>query len=92
MQKVAVLKEKQDCKVPQIIDWKLFIPEHHTFMASCTFFNALSILDNYLEKTTRNKLILPPGPYKTSFDTLPPPKSLLLHCNEINKVKNEVHG
>ena len=30
------------------------------------------------------------GSYKTSLDTSPPPKSLSLHCKQINKVKNEL--
>ena len=33
---------------------------------------------------------LSPGSYKTSPD--PPPKSLSLHCRQINKVKNELDG
>ena len=36
------------------------------------------------------RLTLPPGSYKTSLDTSPPPKSLSLHCKHINKVKNEL--
>ena len=35
---------------------------------------------------------LPPGSYKTSLDTSPPPKILSLHCKQINKVKNELNG
>ena len=35
---------------------------------------------------------LPPGLYKTSLDTSPPPISLSLHCKQISKVKNELDG
>ena len=45
-------------------------------MASNCFFKVLGILDNYLEKTTRNKLTLPLGTCQTSFGTSPPPKLL----------------
>ena len=61
-------------------------------MASNIFFIALGILDKHLEKTTIIKSTLPPGSYKTSLDTSPPPKSLSLHCKQINKVKNELDG
>ena len=90
--KVAVLQERQDWEPPQIKDLKLVIPEHYTFMASNTIFIALGILDKHLEKTMLIKSTLPPGSYKTSFDTSPPPKSLSLHCKQINKVKNELDG
>ena len=84
--KVAILQKRQDWEPPQIKDLKLVIPEHYTFIASNTIFIALGIRDNYLEKT------LPPGSYKISLDTSPPPKSLSLHCKQINKVKNELDG
>ena len=61
-------------------------------MASNIFFIALGIADKHLEKTTLIKSTLPPGSYKTSLDTSPPPKSLSLHCKQINKVKNELDG
>ena len=56
------------------------------------FFIALGIVDKHLQKTTLIKSTLPPGSYKTSLDILPPPKSLSIHCKQINKVKNELHG
>ena len=90
--KVAVLQERQDWVPPQIKDLRLVIPEHYTFMASNIFFIALGILDKHLEKTTLIKSTLPPGSYKTSLDTSPPPKLLSLHCKQINKVKNELDG
>ena len=90
--KVAVLQERQDWVPPQIKDLRLVIPEHYTFMASNIFFIALGIPDKHLEKTTLIKSTLPPGSYKTSLDTSPPPKSLSLHCKQINKVKNKLDG
>ena len=90
--KAAVLQERQDWVPPQIKDLKLVIPECYTFMASNIFFIALGILDKHLEKTTQIKSTLPPGSYKTSLDTSPPPKSLSLHCNQINEIKNELDG
>ena len=56
-------------------------------MADNTIFYTLSKQDNYLEKTTLARSTLPPGSYKTSLDTSPPPKVLSLHCKQINKVK-----
>ena len=61
-------------------------------MASNIFFIALGIADKHLEKTTLIKSVLPPGSYKTSLDTSPPPKPLSLHCKQINKVKNKLDG
>ena len=61
-------------------------------MADNTIFYALSKQDSYLEKTTLARSTLPPGSYKTSLDTSPPPKVLSLHCKQINKVKNELDG
>ena len=90
--KVAVLQQRQDWVPPQIKDLRLVIPEHYTFMASNIFFIALGIPDKHLEKTTLIKSTLPPGSYKTSLDTSPPPKILSLHCKQINKAKNELDG
>ena len=81
--KVAILQP------PQVEDLKLIVPKHYTLKASNTIFIALGIPDKYLEKTTLIKSTLPPGSYKTSLDTLLPPKSLSLHCNQINKIKNK---
>ena len=63
-------------------------------MAYNTTFHALplGIQDNYLEKTTLIRSTPPPGSYKTSLDTSPPPKMLSLHCKQIDKVKNESDG
>ena len=88
--KAAVLQERQDWEPPQIKELKLVIPQYYTFMASNMFFIALGISDKHLEKTTLIKSTLPPGSYKTSLDTLPPPQLLSLHCKQISKVKNEL--
>ena len=61
-------------------------------MAGNVIFYALGIQDKYLEKTTLTRSTLPPGSYKTSLDTSPPPKLFSLHCRQINKVKNELDG
>ena len=66
------------------------IPEDYTFMASNSIFIALGIQDKYLEKAALIKSGLPSGSYKTSLDTSSPPRSLSLHCKQINKVKNEL--
>ena len=78
--RAAVLQQRQDWEPPQIKNLKLVIPEHCTFMASNTIFIALGIPDNYLEKTMLIRSTFPPGSYKTSTDTSPPPNSLSLHC------------
>ena len=85
--KVAILQQRQDWEPPQIRDLKLAIPEDYTFIASNI---ALGIQDNYLEKTTLIRSRLFPGSYKTSLDTSPPPRSLSLHCKQINKIKDEL--
>ena len=68
------------------------IPEHYTFYTSNILFIALGILDKHLEKTTQIKATLLPGSNKTLLDTYPPPKSLSLHCKQINKVKKGLDG
>ena len=90
--KVAILQQRQDWEPPQIKDLRLVIPKDYTFVADNTIFISLGIRDKYLEKITLIRSILPPGSYKTSLDTSPPPKILLLHCKQINKVKNELDG
>ena len=90
--KVAILQQRQDWQPPQIKDPRLVIPEDYTFIAPNTIFISLGIQDNYLEKTTLIRSTLLPGSYKTSLDTSPPPRSLSLHCKQINKVKNELDG
>ena len=90
--KVAILQQRQDWEPPQIKDLRLVIPKDYTFVADNTIFISLGIRDKYLEKITLIRSVLPPGSHKTSIDTSPPPKILLLHCKQINKVKNELDG
>ena len=87
---VLIRRQRKDWEPTQIKDLKLVIPEDYTFMASNNIFIALDILDDYLEKTTLIRSTLPPGSYKTSLDTSPPPISFSLHCKQINKVKSEL--
>ena len=61
-------------------------------MTCSIIFTGLGIPNNYLEKTRLIRSTFPPGPYKTSLDTSPPPKSLSLHCKQIKEVKNELDG
>ena len=85
-------QQRQDWEPPQIKDLKLVILEQYAFMADNTIFIALGIPDNYLEKIMLTRSTLPLGSNKTFLDTSPPPKALSLHCNQINKVKNELDG
>ena len=90
--RVAISQQRQDCEPPQIKDIKLVIPEHDTFMADNTIFTVFGIPDNYLIKNMLIRSPLPPSSYKTSLNTLSPPKSLTLHCKLINRIKNELDG
>ena len=90
--KVAILQRRQGWNTLEIKDLKLFVQEDYTFMADNTIFIALGIPDNYVETTTLIKSKLLPASYKTSLDTSTPPRSLSLHCKQINKVKNELDG
>ena len=74
--KVAVLQQRHDWEPPQIKDLRLVIPKDYTFMADNIIFIVLGMQDKYLEKTTLIRSVLPPGSYKTSLDTSPPPKIL----------------
>ena len=88
--KEFVSQQRQDWEPPQIKDLELVIPKHYTFLADNTIFIALGIRDKYFEKTMLIRSTLPPGLYKTSLDLLP--RSLSLHCKQINKIKNELDG
>ena len=88
--KEFVLQSRQDWESPQIKDLKLVISKHYTFLADNTIFIALGIPNKYLKKTALIWSTLPPGSYKTSLD--PPPRSLSLHCKQINKVRNKLDG
>ena len=88
---MAILQQRKDWEPPKIKELKLVIPEDYKFMASYNIFIALGIQDKYFEKTTLIRSTLPPGSYKTSLDTSPPPRSLSLHCKQITKVKNKLN-
>ena len=88
--KEAVSQQRQNWATPQIKELKLVIPQYYTFTTSNIVFIALGIQDKHLEKTTLIKSALPPGSYKISLDTSPPPKLLSLHCKQINKVKTKL--
>ena len=90
--KISILQQRQGWESSQIKDLNLVIPKDYLFMADNAIFYAISIQDIYLEKTTLVRSTLPPGSYKTHLDTSPPPKILSLHCNQINKFKNELDG
>ena len=62
------------------------------FIADNAIFYTLGIQDKYLEKNTLIRSTLPPGSYKTSLDTSPPPKIFSLQCEQINKTKIELDG
>ena len=72
--KVSILQQRQGWEAPQVKDLKLIIPKEYLFMADNTIFIALGIQGKYLEKTMLIRSTLPPGFYKTSLDTSPPPK------------------
>ena len=69
----------------QIKDYKLIIPEHHTFVASALLFEAMGVSANFL---TNMKSLLTTGKYQTTLK--PPPKKITLHCQEIDKFHNEI--
>ena len=89
--KVAILQKRQDWEQPQSKDLKLVVPEDYTFIASNNIFIALCIQDKYLEKTTLIQSTLPAYTNHLLIHHLPP-ISLSLHCEQINKVKNELNG
>ena len=68
------------------------MPENYAFTADNNFFIALGMPKKILKNINIKYSLVFSGSYKTSFVTTPPPKSLSLHCNQINKVKNELDG
>ena len=90
--KVVVLQQRQDWEPPQIKDLMLMISKDYIFIADNAIFIAFGIQGKYFEKTMLIRSTLPPGSYKISLDTSPPPKLLSLHRKQINKVKNELNG
>ena len=88
--KEAILPQKQTWKVRQVLDIKLIILEYYALFASVILFDALALLS--VAKKGLQKSVLGSGSYQTPLDTWLSPKSLLLHCKYINRVKNEVDG
>ena len=68
------------------------MPENYAFNADNNFFIALGMPEEILKKINIKYSLVFSGLYKTQLVTTPPPKSLSLHCNQINKVKNELDG
>ena len=89
---VLIRRQRKNWEPTQMKKLKLAKPEDYTFMASNNVFIALGIPDDYLEKTTLIRSTLPPGSYKTSLDSSPPPISLSLRCKQTKKVRNELDG
>ena len=90
--KAAVSQQKQNWNAPHIKNLKLVVPENYAFIADNNFFTALGIPEKILKNINIKYSLVFSGSYKTQLVTTPPPKSLSLHCNQINKVKNELDG
>ena len=63
----------------QIKDYKLVIPEHHTFFSLKPFYSALGI---------KAAVALEKGEYQTNLK--PPPKKIALYCEELDQFQNEI--
>ena len=90
--KAAVLQQKQNWNVPHIKNLKLVVPEIYAFTADNNFFIALGIPEKFFKNINIKYSLAFSRSYKTQFVTTPPRKSLSLHCNQTNKVKNELDG
>ena len=90
--KAAVLQQKQNWNAYHVKNLKLVVPENYAFTADNNFFIALGMPEKILKNINIKYSLVFSGSYKTSLVTTPPPKSLSPHCNQINKVKNELHG
>ena len=89
--KAAVLQQ-QNWNVPHIKNLKLVMPENYAFTANNNFFIALDMPEKILKNINIKYSLVFSGSYKTQLVTTPPPKTLSLHCNQINKIKNELDG
>ena len=90
--KAAVLQQKQNWNALHIKNLRLVVPENYAFTADNNFFIALGMPEKILKNINIKYSLVFSGSYKTQLVTTPPPKSLSLHCNQINKVKNELDG
>ena len=88
--KAAVLEQKQNRNAPHIKNLKLVVPESYAFTADNKFFIALGMPQKFLKNINIKDSLVFSGSYKTQLVTTPPPKSLSLHCNQINKVENKL--
>ena len=89
--KAAFLRQKQNWNTPQIKNLKLVVPENYAFTADNNFFITLGVPEKILKRINIKYSLVFSDSYKTSIQT-PPPRSLSLHCEQINKVKNELDG
>ena len=68
------------------------MPENYAFTPDNNFFIAVGMPEKILKNINIKYSLVFSGSYKTQLVTTPPPKSLSLHCNQINKAKNELDG
>ena len=90
--KAAVSQQKQNWNAPHIKNLRLTVPENYAFIADNNFFTALGIPEKILKNINIKYSLVFSGSYKTQLVTTPPPKSLSIHYNQINQVKNELDG
>ena len=90
--KAAVLQQKQNWNAPHTKNFRLVVPENYAFTADNNFFIALGMPEKILKNINIKYSLVFSGSYKTQLVTTLPPKSLSLHCNQINKAKNKLDG
>ena len=66
--------------------------ENYGFITENNFFTALGMPEKIIKNMNIKYSLVFSGSYKTQLLTKLPPKSLSFHCNQINKVKNELDG
>ena len=90
--KAGVLQQKQNWNALHIKNLKLVVLETYAFTTDNNFFIALGTPEKIQKNVNIKYSLAFSGSYKTFLDTVPPQKSLSLHCNQINKVKNKLDG
>ena len=90
--KAAFSQQKQNWDASQMKNLKLVVAEGYAFIADNNCFTALGIPEKILKNINIKYSLVFSGSYKTQLVITPPPKSLSLHCNQTNKVKNKVNG
>ena len=88
--KAAVLQQKQNWNAAHIKNLKLVMPENYAFTANNNFFIVIGMSEKILKNINIKYSLAFSGSHKMQLVTTPPPKSLSLHCKQINKVKNEL--